>query len=54
MAVNLEPGWLNVLHDEFDKPYMAELRKFLQKEKEEGQLVYPKNADIFNAFNFCN
>src|ERR1700749_4048372 len=51
MAVNLEPGWLNVLHDEFDKPYMAELRKFLQKEKEEGQLVYPKNADIFNAFN---
>jgi len=51
MAANLEPGWLNVLHDEFDKPYMAELRKFLQQEKEAGQVVYPKNADIFNAFN---
>jgi len=51
MAANLEPGWLNILHDEFDKPYMAELRKFLQQEKESGQVVYPRNADIFNAFN---
>src|ERR1700742_5405116 len=50
MAANLEPGWLNVLHDEFDKPCMAELRKFLQQEKEAGQVVYPRNADIFNAF----
>jgi len=30
---------------------MAELRKFLQNEKEAGQVVYPKNADIFRAFN---
>jgi len=51
MAANLEPSWLNVLHDEFDKPYMAELRKFLQQEKEAGHKTYPKNADIFNAFN---
>ena len=51
MAANLEPGWLNLLHDEFDKPYMANLKKFLQEEKNSGHKTYPKNADIFNAFN---
>ncbi|WDF54145.1 uracil-DNA glycosylase [Mucilaginibacter sp. KACC 22063] len=51
MAIDLEPGWLNVLQDEFKKDYMVKLRHFLQEEKQQGQVVYPKNADIFNAFN---
>jgi uracil-DNA glycosylase len=51
MSIALPPSWLAVLKDEFEKPYMAELKKFLQKEKEAGQIVYPKNADIFRAFN---
>ena len=50
MAIELEPSWLAVLGDEFNKPYMAELRGFLAKEKEAGQKVYPKGSDIFNAF----
>ncbi|MCJ8208919.1 uracil-DNA glycosylase [Mucilaginibacter sp. RS28] len=51
MAINLEPGWLQILEPEFDKEYMKQLRAFLQQEKEQGQVVYPKNVDIFNAFN---
>ena len=51
MAANLEPSWLKVLGDEFDKPYMANLRKFLKDEKDAGYKIFPKNADIFNAFN---
>lgn len=51
MAVDLEPSWLEILHDEFEKPYMLKLREFLKKEKEEGIKIYPKNSDIFNAFN---
>lgn len=51
MAVDLEPGWLNVLHDEFEKDYMIKLRHFLLEEKQKGEVVYPKNGDIFNAFN---
>ena len=51
MAVELEPSWLKVLNDEFDKPYMADLKKFIKEEKEAGHKIYPKNADIFNAFN---
>ena len=34
MAIDLEPSWLEVLGDEFGKPYMVELKKFLKEEKE--------------------
>jgi uracil-DNA glycosylase len=51
MAAALEPGWLNVLSDELEKPYMKELKGFLLEEKQKGFAVYPKGADIFNAFN---
>jgi uracil-DNA glycosylase len=51
MANALDPSWLEVLKDEFGKDYMINLKDFLQKEKTAGQVVYPKNSDIFNAFN---
>lgn len=51
MAGELESSWLKVLGGEFDKPYMADLKKFLKEEKEAGYKTYPKNSDIFNAFN---
>jgi uracil-DNA glycosylase len=51
MAVAMEPSWLNVLHSEFEQGYMIKLREFLKEEKDSGNIVYPKGADIFNAFN---
>lgn len=51
MSAALEPGWLNVLQEELEKPYMKELKAFLLKEKETGHTVYPRGSDIFNAFN---
>jgi uracil-DNA glycosylase len=51
MATGLESGWLTVLSDELEKPYMKELKSFLLEEKQKGFTIYPKNADIFNAFN---
>ncbi|MDT3401887.1 uracil-DNA glycosylase [Mucilaginibacter terrae] len=51
MAIDLEPSWLKVLHEEFEKDYMHQLKEFLIQEKEAGQKVYPKGSDIFNAFN---
>lgn len=50
MGLVLDPGWHEVLNDEFEKAYMKSLREFLKAEKESGQIVYPKNADVFNAF----
>jgi uracil-DNA glycosylase len=49
--VRLESSWLEVLGDEFDKPYMAELRKFLVDEKRKGKIVYPSGDEYFNAMD---
>ncbi|WP_419698878.1 uracil-DNA glycosylase [Mucilaginibacter sp. NFX135] len=51
MANALDPSWMEVLKDEFGKDYMIKLKDFLQNEKAAGQAVYPKNSEIFNAFN---
>ncbi|MDQ7948650.1 MAG: uracil-DNA glycosylase [Pedobacter sp.] len=50
MAAALPPDWLEVLGVEFEKPYMKALKAFLLEEKQKGFTVYPKNSDIFNAF----
>lgn len=50
-SVQLEPGWLNALSQEFDKPYMQALRQFLVREKEQGKVIYPKGAEYFAALN---
>lgn len=50
MAIDLEPSWLKVLEAEFEKPYMIALKSFLKQEKQNGYTIYPKGADIFNAF----
>jgi len=51
MAGELEPSWMNVLGEEFSKPYMLELKNFLKQEKAAGHVIYPKSSEIFNAFN---
>jgi len=49
--VKLDPGWLAVIGEEFDKPYMQKLRGFLQREKEQGKIIYPPGSLWFNALN---
>lgn len=52
MSAALEPGWLSVLENEFEKQYMKDLKAFLVQEKEAGFTIFPKGPDIFNAFNY--
>ena len=49
--VKLEPGWLKELGAEFERPYMAQLKGFLQSEKQQGKEIYPPGSLWFNAFN---
>lgn len=49
--VKLEPGWLDALGDQFDEPYMQQLRAFLAEEKASGKVIYPRGSQWFNAFN---
>jgi uracil-DNA glycosylase len=49
--IQLEPGWKMALIDEFDKPYMTELKGFLKAELDSKKQVFPRPALFFNAFN---
>lgn len=49
--VRLDPSWLAVLGDEFEQPYMARLRAFLQAEKRAGKVIYPASENWFAALN---
>lgn len=51
MIMKLEKSWHQVLEQEIKKPYISELKTFLQKEKESGFTVYPQEQLIFNAFS---
>lgn len=47
----LEPGWQSVLKEELQKPYIAELAAFVEKEYATAPSpVYPPKELIFNAF----
>ncbi len=49
--IDLHPSWLNHLANEFEQPYMKQLKAFLLTEKQQGKVIYPASKNIFNAFN---
>lgn len=50
-SIHLEALWLTHLQNEFDQPYMQELKSFLIHEKEQGKTILPKGPLWFNALN---
>ena len=48
-SVKLNDDWLKEIGGEFEKPYMARLKEFLQQQKALGKVIYPKGSEIFNA-----
>jgi len=48
--VRLEPGWLRLLRDEFEQPYMQALSAFLRERRSGGARVFPPAPQLFNAF----
>ncbi len=49
-AMKIEKSWYEKLQDEIKKPYIHDLKKFLEDEKKEGKVIYPPEPLIFNAF----
>jgi uracil-DNA glycosylase len=49
--IKLHEGWLERLRGEFDQPYMADLKRFLCAEKEQGKHIFPKGCDWFKALD---
>lgn len=50
MEVKIEQSWKQALQSEFEKPYFAELVRFLHQEKAAGNAIYPPGGMIFKAF----
>ncbi|SIQ28211.1 Uracil-DNA glycosylase [Rhizobium sp. RU33A] len=50
-GVRLEDSWKAVLGDEFEQPYMRNLKDFLQSEKAAGKQIFPKGAEYFRALD---
>ena len=48
----MEQSWLSRLSDEFEQPYMEELRAFLLREKSAGKEIFPPGDEIFSALNY--
>lgn len=53
MDVKISPKWKELVGDEFDKPYFAELVSFVRQEYGRG-LVFPAGRNIFRAFDKCD
>lgn len=49
--IQLDPSWMAVVGQEFEKPYMQDLRTFLKQEKASGKTLFPSSENIFKAFN---
>lgn len=50
MGMKIEASWHEQLREEIAKPYVAELKGFLEAEKAAGKVVYPPEPLVFNAF----
>jgi uracil-DNA glycosylase len=49
--VKLHESWLAKLEGEFAKPYMNELKAFLEAERAAGKVIYPRARDWFHALD---
>jgi uracil-DNA glycosylase len=51
--IQIEPSWKQHLLPEFAKPYMSELRGFLQQERTAKKKIFPRSSEFFAALNAC-
>lgn len=53
-SIKLSDAWLNHLKTEFEKPYMLDLKKFLQDQYAKKKNIYPKKSEYFKALDFTS
>lgn len=49
--IKIDPSWLSELKEEFEKDYMKSLKTFLQQQKGQNKIIYPKGDNYFEALN---
>ena len=51
MALKLNESWKAPLSQEFDQPYMQNLRGFLVEQNKKGKQIFPKPSEYFRALD---
>jgi len=46
----IEKSWHDSLKEEINKPYILDLKKFLEEERIKGEKIFPPENEVFNAF----
>jgi uracil-DNA glycosylase len=49
--IKLDASWRERLGQEFEQPYMGELKRFLVSQKEQGKRIFPKGSEWFRALD---
>jgi uracil-DNA glycosylase len=49
--IKLHETWLSKLRDEFSQPYMMGLKEFLEAERAQGKVIYPRASNWFHALD---
>ena len=52
--IKLNSSWLEVLKDEFDKPYFNDIKSFLASDIKAWKTIYPHPENIFNALEYTH
>jgi len=50
----VDNDWVSLLESQFKKEYFIKLNKFLEKEKENKEMIYPPENQIFRVFQMCS
>ena len=51
--MKIKTDWNDALKKEFKKEYFINLKQTLKNKKSSGEIIYPPQDEIFNAFNLC-
>jgi len=50
MGKKIKPQWQNLINEEQAKPYYKQLDKEISQQRASGEIIFPPQGDVFNAF----
>lgn len=52
--MNILPQWQQIIHHEKQQPYFKQLQQNIALQRENGETIFPDEADTFNAFKYVD
>ena len=52
MSKKIKHQWQALINEEQAKPYFVELNQVLAQQRANGDVIFPAQGDIFNAFSY--